>query len=84
MDKQEFLKIISYKLRFIRASKGYSQDKLALESNIDRTHISRIERGQANPTAFQLIKIALVLNIEAGELFPSINDIQKPYNTDLN
>jgi transcriptional regulator with XRE-family HTH domain len=40
-----------------------SQEALALECEIDRTYISSIERGVANPSALKLERIAKRLNV---------------------
>jgi len=48
-------------LRFIRQSKGYSQEKLAGKVNLNRTYIGRIERGERNVTLAVAAKIAAAL-----------------------
>lgn len=35
-------------IKNLRTEKGISQEKLALDSNIDRTYISDIEKGERN------------------------------------
>lgn len=41
-----------------RRGKWLSQEKMALDSNIERTYMSRIERGMAEPTITTLFKAA--------------------------
>lgn len=55
-------------LRELRTRKAYSQENLALESGLDRTYISLIERGQRNPTLTTLFKLSDALQIKASEL----------------
>jgi len=42
---------------------------LAFRSELDRTYISQIERGVANPSVLVLIKISLILDVELGDMF---------------
>ncbi len=37
-------------LRALRTSKGFSQESLALECELDRTYISMLERGVRSPS----------------------------------
>lgn len=55
-------------LRDLRTEKGFSQEKLGLESGYHRTYIGMIERGRMNPTLQTILSIAAVLEIPAGEL----------------
>lgn len=52
----------------IRKSKNISQEELAFETHMDRTYISRIETGVANPTLRMLNKIARRLGVTLIEL----------------
>ena len=45
-----------------------SQEDLALDAEMDRTYISAIERGKANPSALKLERIAKRLNVQVFEL----------------
>ena len=42
----------------IRAERGFSQDKLAEKSDLDRTYLSGIERGVRNPGIKAVLKLA--------------------------
>jgi transcriptional regulator with XRE-family HTH domain len=52
-----------------RNSKGISQEKLAVESGIDRSHMGFIEQGRRKPTLSTLYKIAKSLDISLEQLF---------------
>ncbi|HHF0502901.1 TPA: helix-turn-helix transcriptional regulator [Vibrio antiquarius] len=54
----------------MRRSKGLPQEKLALLAEIDRSYMSRIERGKINITLEKLYKIAETLGCDAKELLP--------------
>lgn len=49
-----------------------SQEALALEAEIDRSYMSRLERGIENPTVAVLDKIANALRQPTVELFAAI------------
>jgi transcriptional regulator with XRE-family HTH domain len=55
-------------LREVRTECGISQEKLALESGLDRTYVSLIERGAQSPTIRTLIKLARVLSVKPSEI----------------
>lgn len=49
-----------------------SQEKLAAESGIDRTHMGFIEQGRRKPTLSTLVKIAGALDIKLERLFKGL------------
>lgn len=51
-----------------RKSLGISQEKLALEAEVDRTYVSQLEREIANPSLATLCKIAEVLQCDLQTL----------------
>lgn len=61
------------KVHLIRQEKGISQEKLALEANIDRTYISDIENGKRNISLEIAYKIANALNIHLSEILSDYN-----------
>ena len=60
----------------LRKSKGFSQESFADEAGLDRTYMGGIERGERNIATINLIRIALALDVEVGELFPSIKTLK--------
>ncbi len=60
----------------LRTDLGWSQERLALEADLDRTRVGEIERGIANPTLDTLDKIATVLKQALGSLVIQAEDIQ--------
>jgi len=63
--KQKFGK----KLKQLRLSKGLSQEKLALEADLDRTYIPSIEKGERNVSITVLEKLSKALNISIKDFF---------------
>lgn len=63
---------VGKRIRDLRKDRGFSQESFAYEVGLDRTYMGSVERGERNVAAINLIKIAKVLKIEVGELFPLI------------
>lgn len=55
-----------------RNAKGMSQEKLATDSGIDRSHMGFIEQGRRKPTLSTLFKIAKSLNMSLEQLFKGL------------
>ena len=55
-----------------RIAANMSQETLAFEAGVDRTYISGIERGVANPSVLALANICFCLNITLADLFAPI------------
>ncbi|ARG96762.1 helix-turn-helix domain-containing protein [Legionella micdadei] len=60
-------------IRELRKLKNLSQEAFADEIGLDRTYVGGIERGERNLAALNIIRIAVALDVEVGQLFPSIN-----------
>lgn len=56
-------------LRTHRLALGLSQEKLALDAEIDRTFVSQIERGIGNPSLRILCQLADRLEVDLVMLF---------------
>ena len=61
-------------LRNHRKEKKISQEELALKSDLQRSFISRIERGMAQPTLVTIFELAQALGIEPIDI---IAEVQK-------
>lgn len=55
-------------LRRHRSEKNISQEELAFLAGVDRTFISRLERGIRQPTITTIIGIGQALGVSAAEL----------------
>ena len=58
-------------LRDICRAKGYSQAQLAIDTDMEVSQISRIERGILSTSVLTLLKIAVVLEVELSDLVPT-------------
>ena len=70
-DKNKQLLKLGSHIRAARSKTQMSQEKLALDSGIDRSYISRLERGLANTTYLALQNIATALCVPLSEILPS-------------
>lgn len=64
---QDILIQLGDRLREARKQANLSQEELAHRSGLHRTYISLVERGGRNITVLNLLSIAGVLGIDAGE-----------------
>ncbi|ACT52069.1 helix-turn-helix domain-containing protein [Methylovorus glucosotrophus] len=55
-------------LRQIRVQSGFTQEALGLESGIDRSYISLIERGESSPTLDTILQLCTALDISLSYL----------------
>jgi transcriptional regulator with XRE-family HTH domain len=68
---------IAARVRHLRGERGLSLESLASRSAVSRSMISRVERGEASPTAVLLEKIATGLGCTLASLF---DDASSPGN----
>lgn len=71
-SKREVLVKFGKRVREIRNEMGISQEQLAFEADLHRTHIGMIERAEKNITLVNIEKIAKAFNITIGELMNTI------------
>jgi len=67
-DFTELKAILSQNIKSLRRERGLAQERLGLESGVDRTLVSKIERQIANPSLEILSKIAAHLQVSVLEL----------------
>ncbi|MDR1408191.1 MAG: helix-turn-helix domain-containing protein [Tannerella sp.] len=61
-------------IRQLRTEKGLSQEKLALDADIDRTYIGDIEKGNRNVSISMVEKLANYFQISISELFKKLEE----------
>lgn len=57
------------RMREIRKSRGLSQEQLAEKAGVNQATISKIERGDGNPTLEMINALAAALDVETADLF---------------
>lgn len=62
-------KSIGERIRTLRAEKNMTLDQLSVASGVSRAMISRIERGEASPTASLLARICAALGLSLSGFF---------------
>jgi len=54
---------------------GLTQEALALQAEVDRTYVSQLERGIANPSILILHRISTVLGMDLSISLQRTNDV---------
>jgi transcriptional regulator with XRE-family HTH domain len=67
--QDEIKKRFGARIRAARKARKLSQEAIALSSDLDRSYLGRIERGEANVSLVNIERIAEALGVSAGELF---------------
>lgn len=67
-DDNDLRAVLAYRVRFGRVEKGWSQERLAMECELDRTYVSAVERSQWNISLSNIERIANALGIAPWEL----------------
>ena len=66
--------VFAANLRRLRYERGLSQEALAHEAGVNRTYLSKLEKG-ASYAGLEIIgKLAAVLRVEPAELLRSVTD----------
>jgi transcriptional regulator with XRE-family HTH domain len=65
-------------LRERRLAAGLSQERLALEAEVDRTFVSLLERGGRQPTLATLWRLAEALGVAPSELVTGVEKARRP------
>jgi len=67
------------RVRYFRKSLKLSQDELAEKSDLHRTYIGAVERGERNISLMNIFRLADALQVTAKDLFD--NQIENGENT---
>ncbi len=55
-------------VRALREASGVAQEALALDAEMDRSYLGKVERGEKQPSLDIVFRLALVLDITPAEL----------------
>jgi transcriptional regulator with XRE-family HTH domain len=72
LKDKPFLIELGKQIRKIRKRKDFTQEKLALEIDVDISQISRLERGILNTSISTLKAISDALEVSLSELFENL------------
>jgi transcriptional regulator with XRE-family HTH domain len=73
--------LAAWNLRRWRVEKGLSQEQLAVDANVDRTYVSRLERGLENPTVGVLDRLARALSVPVSAFLAPPKRGERPPRT---
>lgn len=59
------------RVRELRKERGFSQERFAAASGLDRSYYGGVERGERNVSLENIAAIARALDVPVRELFPS-------------
>jgi transcriptional regulator with XRE-family HTH domain len=68
MDPKDLRQAFAANLRRLRHAKGISQEGLAYAAEVNRSYLSKLEKGVSYPGLEIIAKLANALDIEAAEL----------------
>ncbi|PJI44588.1 MAG: DNA-binding protein [Rhizobium sp.] len=77
MDEQ-FEKTVAVRLKTLRTERGLTLDQLAELSGVSRAMISRVERGEASPTAALLARLCSALGVSLSVFFATAGNEVSP------
>ena len=66
---------LGMRIKYLRQKRKWSQEDLALNSNINRNYISDLENGRRNPSLDILERITIAFGISLEELFKGVESI---------
>src|SRR5882672_9908193 len=73
-----YLTALGKRVRQFRANKGWSQEQLEEKAGVERVYLSRIERGQQNPSILTVRALAKAFDISVQKLLPPEQKPKKP------
>ncbi|MBV8037413.1 helix-turn-helix domain-containing protein [Roseateles sp.] len=56
--------VLAYNVRLLRVQKGWSQEELAMECELDRTYVSAVERSRWNVSLGNIQRLAMALDTQ--------------------
>jgi transcriptional regulator with XRE-family HTH domain len=63
----DYRHVFASNLRRIRHEKGFSQEALAYEAGVNRTYMSKLEKGDSFVGLEVMVKLAKVLDVEPAD-----------------
>lgn len=63
----DYRQVFATNLRRIRHEKGFSQEDLAYEAGVNRTYMSKLEKGESWVGLEILVKLGKVLSVEPAD-----------------
>ncbi len=70
---KELRKHFGRRVRELRKARGYSQEELGFRTNIHRTYIGSVERGEQNISLDNIGRLAKALGVPLHDLFEKVS-----------
>ncbi|MDE2133808.1 MAG: helix-turn-helix transcriptional regulator [Alphaproteobacteria bacterium] len=70
--------VVARNLRRLRVARSLPQEKLAVDAKVDRTYVSRLERGLENPTVAVLERLSIALGANISDFFDAARVARGP------
>jgi len=75
--EEDFLKTVGGNIKRIRKQRGWSLDKLAIGCGFEKSRLSKLEAGKCNVTLKTLFRLAVTLDVTAGQFFNVMDEVRK-------
>ena len=75
-ERNPALVALGQQIRKIRQARKISQEDFAYGAEFGRSYYGGVERGERNIAALNLMRIAVALEVEVGELFPKTEEFK--------
>lgn len=76
-DPDDIKGVLAFNMRLLRVNKGWSQETLAFECELDRTYVSACERGRWNVSLLNLERFAVALEVAPWQLLVPPTKLKK-------
>ena len=77
-ELQTFRRALGDRIRYLRTTRGWSQEEFAANAHVHRTFAGSLERGEKNCSFHALVLIAQSFGITLSEMFTGIEDGESP------
>lgn len=64
-------------MRIWRKKKGFSLDSLAGQANMNKSHLSELERGKTNPSLTTVMRLADALGVNGSIFFLAVSEAKR-------
>jgi transcriptional regulator with XRE-family HTH domain len=69
LSKEQMIKLVGSRIRSVRTAKQLTIEKVAFDSGMEYTQLSRIELGKINTSIYHIYKISRSLDIMVLDIF---------------
>lgn len=69
-------------IRSLRLERGLSQERVALDGDLDRSYVGSVERGERNPTLLTMLRLAAGLGRSPAELLARFEEVRRAQRDD--